>query len=119
MPRNDACTHRKCGGKPCRMLTPEELKPSDGDLIFAQELIDDGWLSTSAKFHLVGKLPANFPTAQQMMAPNMRGTEHAREFMEWWDHHRRWCVRCHGTALEKKLTTRQFRAFKVLGGGMA
>lgn len=119
MPRDSACTHRRCGGRPCRQLTDEELTPTEDDLVFAQTLIDEGWYQISAKYRRVARLPADFPRGEDLLRPQFLATRWAKEFLDYWNnHYRRVAVTEYGAAVQT-LTTKQFRAFKQLGGPTA
>ncbi len=112
---DNQCTHPNCYGEPCKMLTPAELEPSPEDIALAQQLLDEGWLQTSAKYRTVARLPADFPKAINVIRPEWIGTEHGVKFTHWWNSHRRMAHRSQ-EAITRELTVKQFRAFKKLGG---
>ena len=119
MPRDNDCNHRNCYGEPCKQLTDEELAPGVDDFAFAAEAIKDGWLQVSHAFRTLARLPASFPTAADMIRPEKLKTEHGRELAQRWDQYRLWSYRCNNDTEKLTLTVKQFRAFKLLYGGVA
>lgn len=76
MPRNNKCDHPNCySGQPCKMLTPEELVPTDEDVVEAQQLIaEGGWFQTSSKFRMIMRWKAPPPTIAELINPAFAGT---------------------------------------------
>lgn len=121
MPRNDTCVHRGCDGGPCRMLTEEELAPSDEDMEAARVLIAEGWHSTSNKYRTVARFVDPIPPIEDMLRPEALDTLHGRRLAEWWRFNRHSSdLRTHRDGVEhRNLSIPLFRAFKKLGGSMA
>jgi hypothetical protein len=115
MPRHYNCSHKRCGGEPCRQLTDEELEPGDEDLLFVSNLIFNGWRSTSNKFRTVSNLPDDFPSPAEMVDAKMLGTRHGHDIMRLWGEHMLSALRTNA-AINKTLTVKQWKAFKKLGG---
>ena len=121
MPKNNACDHYRCDGGPCRMLTPEEIEPSDEDVEEAKRLIQEGWHSTSNKFRAIARFTEPVPRASEMFSPEVLATHHGKRLQEMWDRNRHSTdLRTNAAGVEhRQLTVRLFRAFKKLGGQMA
>lgn len=112
------CNHRRCRGGPCRAIPPEDLKPEAEDLELAEQLVREGWKSTSSKYRTVAKFRTPPPPAAEMLRPELVNTPQGKRLAELWDRHR------HSLGLrqewddveERELTLKQFRAFKLKGG---
>lgn len=121
-PRGGPCNHQSCAdyGEGCRQLTDEELEPDEDDVAFAQRLIDEGYLQTSAKYRNVCK-PSEAdtpPSIDQIIRPEMLDTPAGKTLAMLWEDHLPHFLRSsvsfqHGITL----TVKQFRAYKKLGGG--
>lgn len=72
MPRGGICNHDSCimEGEGCRMLTEDELRPSEKDIEFGRALVADGWKQTSRKYRQVRRVaPAHRVTADELINP--------------------------------------------------
>lgn len=124
MPREIVCDHPNCCGLPCKQLTPEELKPRDDDFSYAKQLISGGWLSVSSKFQCLARFTDKWPTAEQLIRPEMFDTKPGKEMAKNWLYTRRNCSRQFASGNSEfvevlYLTVKEFRAFKRLGGQAA
>ena len=96
------------------------MTPDPEDLAFGQKLVSDGWLSTSNKFRSVARHVA-VPTGKDLVRPELHDTEAGRQMILLWD--RTWrnlALRCgHEGVARQELTVKQYRAFRLAGGGTA
>jgi hypothetical protein len=120
-PRGGPCNHREClsWGEGCRMLTDEELTPTDEDMAFARRLIAEGYLQTSGKYrHVMGPQP-KVPSIKELIKPEMLDTPAGRELAKIWEDHLPHFLQTlvRNGAQTVELTVKQFRAYKSLGGG--
>ncbi|MGN6103989.1 MAG: hypothetical protein ACTHU0_02695 [Kofleriaceae bacterium] len=110
------CTHRRCPYDRCHALTPEELEPSADDTALGEQLVAEGWISTSTKYrHLIRwrLLPPKF---EDLIRPEQMGSYFIEQVREAYNARigREWALRMAPDALVERrtLTLRQFRAFK-------
>lgn len=105
----------------CGKLDDDELEPTDEDLKYAKELIDQGWQSTSNRYRNVARFIEPIPDIRDMVSAEVLATYHGRRLADAWK--RAWHssdLRLGGEGVEQRtLTVKQFRAFKRLGGKVA
>ncbi len=119
MPMNNVCDHRNCYGRPCKSLTPEELTPSTEDAALGSQLVAEGWLSTSNKYHRIARLLPGFE-AVDLIKAEMIDTPAGQALAELWERDRRFRVRSDEPFVEHRaLTLRQYIAFRAAGGHSA
>jgi hypothetical protein len=114
VPRGGRCLHPNCDSGPCKQLTDAELTPGPEDLAVAKQLIADGFEQVSAKYRRVARVPPDYPTAEDLIKPEMLHTPQGEELADWWRGHCRFQVPRSPDAEVRELTLKQFRAFQQL-----
>lgn len=84
MPRGGPCNHRECisWGEGCRMLTDAELTPSEQDLLLAEQLAQEGWVQTSARYRHVARWKTPPPTIEEILRPEHLNTRWGKKLAE-------------------------------------
>ncbi len=121
MPKGGVCEHRRCDGGPCRMLTPEEIEPSEEDFEEAEALVAEGWYSTSNKGRRIARFTEPVPRIEWFVSAGHLATPHGRRLKKLWDG--KWHpgdLRTNDAGIERReLSFKLFRAFKLSGGRSA
>lgn len=123
------CNHKRCDGAPCKALPPEALEYDDETKAYAEQLVADGWKSVSSKHRRIARMLSTWPSFDELVKDEYKGTAPAEELRGLWERHERWCLRVLQSRPlkesepayieEKTLTLKQFRAFKHAGGESA
>jgi hypothetical protein len=115
------CGHRRCSDDECYKLSSEEIDPTNEDLVLGKKLVDEGWLSTSARYRTIGRWRNHPPKIVEMLLPEYRDSPFGRYFIarygEWYGPSLRNGTPEFEAFIERKeLTLPQFRGFKKAGG---
>lgn len=115
------CGHRRCADDECYKLPPEEVDPTDADLVRGKQLVDDGWLSTSTRHRTLARWKNQPPKVEDMLLPEYRDSPFGRCFIarygEWYGPSLRDNKPEFEPFIERMtLTLPQFRGFKKAGG---
>jgi len=121
MPKGGACEHYNCDGGECKMLTDEELQPTERDYRDARELLQKGWYSTSNKHRTIARFTEPVPKIEAMVSPEVLATNHGQRLKRMWDqmYHAHDLRTSINGVQHKELPVKVYKAFKSLGGQSA
>lgn len=115
------CGHRRCSPDECYKLPPEEVDPTPADITLGEQLVAEGWMSTSTRHRTIARWKNQPPKIEDMLLPEYRDSPFGRRFIarygEWYGPSLRDSNPEFEPFIERrKLTLPQFRAFKKAGG---
>ncbi len=79
MPYEIKCSHKNCGGGPCKKLTPSEVIPTPEDRAYAELLLSQGWVQVSHKYCMLRRWKVPPPKPEQMLRPEFMNTYAGKE----------------------------------------
>ncbi len=121
--RGGPCDHRSCRGAVagCRAYADEVVTPTDEDTALAQQLVAEGWWSTSRRYCTIARWKEPAPTVEQIRTAlvALAGEFHGNRLADVLRVHEEYKIdhRRSGAEIEERtITPAQMLAFKRAGG---